>query len=166
MKDLMDILATGFLFLTIGGALYALAMLIFNGFLSALKFRIKLPVQKRFVGKMTPIYRLTNWDDYEKKQIYFIQKWVLEYTDIEMGSWQTIWIPFSSLFQRLQYVEQRQFSLGELSDDVVATLNLEENWNYEFEKWNAKNKKEEDKVDKFKKMMGDLNKDFNENYTE
>ena len=86
MKDLLDILATGFLFLTIGGALYALAMLIFNGFLSALKFRIKLPVQKRFVGKMTPIYRLTNWDDYEKnKSILFkngcwntlILKWVL-----------------------------------------------------------------------------------------
>jgi hypothetical protein len=166
MKDLLDILATGFLFLTIGGALYALAMLIFNGFLSALKFRIKLPVQKRFVGKMTPIYRLSSWDNDEIKRMYFIQKWVLEYTDIEMGSWQTIWIPFSSLFQRLQYVEQEHFNLGVLSDDIVETLNLEENWNYEFDKWDAKRRKEQENTDKFKKMMGNINKDYKENYTE
>ena len=45
MKDLMEILAVCFLMLVLGGALYALAMLMFNGLLSALKFRIKLPVQ-------------------------------------------------------------------------------------------------------------------------
>ena len=166
MKDLMEILGMGFLFLTIGGALYALAMLIFNGFLSALKFRIKLPVQKRFVGKMTPIYRLSSWDNDEIKRMYFIQKWVLEYTDIEMGSWQTIWIPFSSLFQRLQYVEQEHFNLGVLSDDIVETLNLEENWNNEFDKWDTKRRKEQENTDKFKKMMGNINKDYKENYTE
>ena len=164
--SILSMLATGFLFLTIGGALYALSMLIFNGFLSALKFRIKLPVQKRFVGKMTPIYRLSSWDDDEIKRMYFIQKWVLEYTDIEMGSWQTIWIPFSSLFQRLQYVEQEHFNLGVLSDDIVETLNLEENWNYEFDKWDAKRRKEQENTDKFKKMMGNINKDYKENYTE
>lgn len=164
--SILDMLATGFLFLTIGGALYALAILIFNGFLSALKFRIKLPVQKRFVGKMTPIYRLSSWNDDEIKRMYFIQKWVLEYTDIEMGSWQTIWVPFSSLFQRLQYVEQEHFDLGLLSDDIVENLNLEENWNHEFDKWDANRRKKQEKADKFKKMMGNLNKDYKQNYTE
>lgn len=166
MRDLIDILAVGFLMLVLGGALYALVMLMFNGLLSNLKFRIKLPVQKRFVGKMTPIYRLSTWSDDEIKRAYYIEKWDLEYTDIEMGSWQSVWIPFSSLFQRLQYVSKGEFNLGVLSDDIIPTLNLEENWNYEFNKWDAKNKKEEAKRNKFKKMMGNLNKDFNENYTE
>lgn len=166
MKDLEEILAVCSLILVLGGVLYPLAILIFDGWLSALKFRIKLPIQKRFVGKMTPIYRLSTGSDDEIKRVYYVQKWELEYADIEMGSWQTIWIPFASLFQRLQYVNKGEFNLGVLPDDVVATLNLEENWNNEFNKWDTKNKEEEAKRDKFKKMMGNLNKDFNENYTE
>lgn len=162
----MEILAVCFLMLVLGGALYALAMLMFNRLLSNLKFRIKLPVQKRFVGKMTPIYRLSTWTDDEIKRVYYIQKWELEYADIEMGSWQTIWIPFASLFQRLQYVNKGEFNLGVLPDDVVATLDLAKKWNFEYDKLLAENRKKLTKSNKFKAMMNNLNKDFNENYTE
>lgn len=166
MRDIVEFIAIFLLFLALLSIAYCFIMFMFNGMLSCTEFRIKLPVQKRFVGKMTPIYRLTNWELDKGKRVYFIQKWVIEYSDFDIGCWQTVLIPFSTLFQRLQYVEKESFNIGELPDDVVATLDLEKNWNYEYNKWLTKNRKEEAKSDKFKAMMNNLNKDFNENYTE
>ncbi len=166
--NLFEILAICFLSLVLGGFSYGIVMLIINGLLSSLKLRFKLPIQKRFINKITPIYRLSTQTliDNEIKRIYFIQKWELEYVDIEIGSWQTIWIPFSSLFQRLHYVGKEQFNIGVLSEDVIENLNLEQTWNEHFNKWDDYEKLEEEKRNKFKQIMNNLNEDFNKNYTE
>ncbi len=167
MKDLMEILGTGVLLFVIGGMAYGILMLIFNGVLSSLNVRFKLPVQKRFVGKMTPIYGLSAYhDDTKGLYYYYVSKWELEYVDIEMGCWQTVFIPFSPLFKRLQYVKKQNFNLGQLEDKYVQNLNLEEVWNVEYNKWDEERKKEQSEKDKFKNMMNNLNKEFNENYTE
>lgn len=167
MKETVEYIGVFILVLVMLSIVYCIIMLIFNGILSCCtNFRIKLPVQKRFVGKITPIYKLTYWTSIDNKRNYFLQKWELEYTDFNFGSWQTVLVPFSTLFQRLRYVDKKKFDLGVLPDDVVATLDLAKKWNFEYDKLLAENRKKLTKSNKFKAMMNNLNKDFNENYTE
>jgi len=140
--------------------------MIFNGLLSCTTKRYKLPVQKRFIGKMSPIYKLTSWSD-GNNHLYWVKKWELQYADYEMmESWHTAFIPFSSLFSRMQYVKVATYKLGVLTNEEVAKLDIVAEWEKLHSIQLEKELAEEIKDNEYQELMDKVNKDFKENYTE
>jgi hypothetical protein len=147
------------------GTVWVIFNLFFNGFLSCTTKRFKLPTQKRFKGKMTPIYELGSWSDGHEKH-YWVTKWELQYSEFEMGSWQSISIPFSVLFSRMQYVRVGTHKLGVLTDKEVLKLDIALEWHKLNEIQREKELAKEIKSEEFQSMIDYINKDFKQNYTE
>lgn len=153
----------GFVFL---GAIWAILNVCFNWLLSCTTKRFKLPTQKRFKGKMTPIYELSSWVSGSCDRWYWVKKWELKYSEFDMGSWQSVFIPFSVLFSRLKYVNVGKYKLGVLTDKELLKLDIALEWHklnqIKLEKELAK----EMKAEEYQKLIDYVNKDFNENYIE
>lgn len=147
------------------GVVWVIFNLFFNGLLSCTTKRFKLPIQKRFVGKMTPIHELSSWSDGHDR-LYWVSKWELKYSEFDMGSWQSISIPFSVLFSRLKYVRVGTHELGVLTDKELLKLDIAIEWHklnqIKLEKELAK----EIKSEEYKTLIDYVNKDFKQNYTE
>jgi hypothetical protein len=141
--------------------------LLFNALLSIMiTKRFKLPVQKRFKGKMTPLYELDSWSDGGNRS-YWVTKWELQYVGFEMvASWQIMMIPFSVLFSRMKYVVIGTYQLGVLSEQEVSKLDISFEW-YKLNQIKREQElAKEIKKYEYQKLMDKVNKDFKENYTE
>jgi len=152
----------GLIFLTV---VLVIFNLFFNGFLSCTTKRFKLPIQKRFKGKMSPIYQLSSWND-GHDYLYWVTKWELKYSEIGMGSTQSIFIPFSVLFSRLKYVRVGTHKLGVLTDKEVLKLDIALEWHKLNQIQREKELAKEIKSEEFQSMIDYINKDFKQNYTE
>ena len=139
--------------------------LLFNGLFTFTTKRFNLPVQKRFKGKMTPIYELSSWNDGHDR-FYWVCKWELKYSEFDMGTWQSISIPFSVLFSRLNYVRVGTHKLGALTDKEVAKLDISIEWYKLNQVKREKELAEEIKSEEYNNLINKVNKDFKENYTE
>ena len=147
------------------GTVWVIFNLFFNGFLSCTTKRFKLPTQKRFKGKMTPIHELSSWSD-GHGIMYWVCKWEIKYSEFEMGSWQSIFIPFSVLFSRLKYVRVGTHKLGVLTDKEVLKLDIALEWYKLNQIQREKELAKEIKSEEFQSMIDYINKDFKQNYTE
>lgn len=136
-------------------------MSLFNSLIRLVKVRFKLPMKKKFIGKTSPIYRLVYND---RADGYDLEKWELEYVDIDLDSKVYFIIPFVSLFQRLEYVSKEEFYIGKLSDVQLASINAEESWNHQFNEWNKDNKHKQSLKENHNELMRKINRKFDANY--
>jgi hypothetical protein len=147
------------------GTIWVIFNLFFNGLLSCTTKRFKLPTQKRFKGRMTPIHELSSWSD-GHSHLYWVSKWEIKYSEFEMGSWQSVFIPFSVLFSRLKYVNVGKYKLGALKDEEVAKLDISIEWHKLNQTKLEKELEKEIKSEEYQRLMDYVNKDFKQNYTE
>jgi hypothetical protein len=152
----------GLIFLTV---VLVIFNLFFNGFLSCTTKRFKLPIQKRFKGKMSPIYQLSSWND-GHDYLYWVTKWELKYSEIGMGSTQSIFIPFSVLFSRLNYVQLKSYKLGVLTDKELLKLDIALEWHKANQIASDKEQAKQNKKEEYNALINRVNKDFKENYIE
>ena len=163
---ILENIGVGLLGLVFLGVLWVIFNMIFNGLLSCTTKRYKLPVQKKFIGKMTPIYKLTSWDD-GHNHLYWVKKWELQYAENGMmDSWHSVLIPFYVLFSRMQYVKVATYKLGVLTNEEVAKLDIVAEWEKQHSIQLEKELAEEIKDNEYQKLMDKVNKDFKQNYTE
>lgn len=83
-----------------------------------------------------------------------------------MGSWQSVFIPFSVLFSRLKYVNVGTHKLGALKDEEVAKLDISIEWHKLNQTKLEKELEKEIKSEEYQRLMDYVNKDFKQNYTE
>jgi hypothetical protein len=163
---IIENIGVGLMGLVILGTVWVIFNMIFNGLLSCTTKRFKLPVQKRFKGKMTPIHELGSWSDGHEKH-YWVTKWELQYSENGMcDSWHSIFIPFYVLFSRMQYVRVGTHKLGVLTDKEVLKLDIALEWHKLNQIQREKELAKEIKSEEFQSMIDYINKDFKQNYTE
>lgn len=138
----------------------------FNMLLSRITKRFKLPTQKRFKGKMTPIYELSSWVSGSGDRWYWVSKWEIKYSEFDISSWQYGFIPFSGLFSRLKYVNVGKYKLGVLKDKEVVKLDIALEWEKQNQIKLEKEHTKEMKSEEHQKLVDYVNKNFNENYIE
>ncbi len=140
---------------------------IFNMILSlVVKRRFKLPIPKRFRGKATPIYKLT--DKFHGCQSeYFVSKYELKYEDFDFrdgDNWRWF-IPFMFLFNIYRYSLEYQFSIGKVSEIDVASLDIGTECEFRIARHKMLERKEKEKEAVHQYLIDKVNEKFNQNYT-
>lgn len=158
-EPFMEKFGIGFLVAQIVLGFYMLIIMIINGCILSTKLRFKLSPPKRFKTKVTPIYKVTT---YEETNSYFsIGKYELAWIDFNSSNSRFYLLPFVTLFQRYRYqaVEFLEFEQKlEESTDIESSFEA---------KFAEKNKKQiEGKTAKQRELdkINNLNKVFKQNY--
>lgn len=137
----------------------------FNCFFYTLPMKkIKLPLPRKFKNKVSPIYRLVP----KVSGNYEIEKWSLEYVEIE--GWRTIFIPLMGLFEEQKFVHVGTLgnfnSMFNSVNNIKFLNSLDTNYedllNQKMKAELLKKAEEEIRLSPIKK----LNKKFNDNYIE
>lgn len=139
--------------------IYFTLVAVFNGILSNLKFRIKLSPPKIFKNKVTPIYKLTAYE--EAKNWFSISKYQLEWTDFDATSYRFWLLPFITLFQRYKYVPVDCY---EFEMDLYGVTDIGLLWEIEDTKKQRKEDELKTAAQKELEKVNKLNKVFLENY--
>jgi len=139
--------------------IYLILVLGFNCAIRESKIKFKLPPPKRFLTKITPIYKVSVYEEVEN---YFnISKYELAWIDFCSENYRFWLLPFCGLFQRYKYQAvgfyafEQKLEEGMNIEDSYETKSAEENKKQIEEK--TAEQKELDKINK-------LNKIFLENY--
>ncbi len=149
----------GLLFAQIILGIYLLLVLGFNCLIGNIKFRFKLPPPKRFLTKVTPIYKVSVYEEVEN---YFnISKYELAWIDFCSGNYRFWLLPFCGLFQIYKY---QPIGFYAFEQKLEEGIDIGAMYEVKFAEENKKQieertaeQKELDKIDK-------LNKTFLENY--
>jgi len=132
---------------------------IFNGALSYIDARFKIPAPKRFKTKITPIYEINIYEDY--KDFFTVSKHELKWVDFDGYTYLFWFIPFVSLFQHYKYVEVATYEFDtKLEEDTdIGAL-----WEEKFAEKDLKQQIKETEEERLIARVNTLNKTFKDNY--